>query len=65
MHQNKYVFSQLATFLDRSKFNRIATKYDGNKYVIHFTCWDQLLTLMFGQLLNRESLRDLNSLNNA
>lgn len=24
-----------------------------------FTCWNQLLTLMFGQLSNRESLRDL------
>lgn len=25
----------------------------------HFTCWNQLLALMFGQLSNRESLRDL------
>ena len=25
----------------------------------HFTCWNQLLTLIFGQLSNRESLRDL------
>ena len=59
MHQDKYVFSQLVSFLDRSKFNRIVAKYDGDKYVKYFTCWNQLLALMFGQLSNRESLRDL------
>jgi transposase len=59
MFQDKYVFSQLVAFLDRSKFNRIVGKYDGDKYVKHFTCWNQLLVLMFGQLSNRESLRDL------
>ena len=59
MFQDKYVFAQLTSFLNRSKFNRIVTKYDGDKYVKHFTCWNQLLALMFGQLSNRESLRDL------
>lgn len=34
-------------------------KYDGNRNVKHFTCWNQLLAMMFGQLSNRESLRDL------
>ena len=34
-------------------------KYDGNRYVKYFTCWNQLLAMMFGQLSNRESLRDL------
>jgi len=34
-------------------------KYNGNHYVKHFTCWNQLLAMMFGQLSNRESLRDL------
>ena len=59
MYQYKYVFAQLTSFLNRSKFNRIVTKYEGDKYVKHFTCWNQLLTLMFGQLSNHESLRDL------
>ena len=59
MFKDKYVFAQLASFLNRSKFNRIVAKYDGDKYVKHFTCWNQLLALMFGQLSNRESLRDL------
>lgn len=59
MNQDKYVFSQLTAFLDRSKFNRIVTKYGGDRYVKSFTCWNQLLTMMFGQLSNRISLRDL------
>ena len=59
MHKDPFVFSQLAQFLNRSKFNRIVAKYDGDKYVKSYTCWNQLLTMMFGQLSNRESLRDL------
>lgn len=59
MNKDKYVFAQMVEFLDNYKSLRIVKKYDGNKYVKHFTCWNQLLTLMFGQLCNRESLRDL------
>ena len=59
MNQDKYVFAQLVAFLDRNHFNYLARKYDGDRYVKHFTCWNQLLALMFGQLSNRESLRDL------
>ena len=59
MHKDKFVFSQLVSFLDRNKFNYIVRTYRGDKYVKHFTCWNQLLALMFGQLSNRESLRDL------
>lgn len=59
MFKDKFVFSQLIAFLDRNHFNYLARKYDGDKYVKHLTCWNQLLALMFGQLSNCESLRDL------
>ena len=59
MNKSKYVFAQLVEFLDNDKFRHLVDKYDGNRYVKHFTCWNQLLALMFGQLSNRESLRDL------
>jgi hypothetical protein len=59
MNKEKYVFAQLVSFLNEDKFRRIVDKYQGNRYVKHFTCWNQLLALMFGQLSNRESLRDL------
>ncbi|QRX63673.1 IS4 family transposase [Dysgonomonadaceae bacterium zrk40] len=59
MNKEKYVFAQLISFLNEDKFRRIVNKYQGNRYIKHFTCWNQLLSLMFGQLSNRESLRDL------
>lgn len=59
MNNSRCVFSQLTSFLNRSQFNDYVRKYKGDHYVKHFTCWNQLLALMFGQLSNRESLRDL------
>ena len=52
MHNGKFVFSQLLDFLDKDVFLRISNKYDGNRYVKFFTCWNQLLVMMFGQLLD-------------
>lgn len=58
--KTSYVFSQLVSVaLDRNHFNYLVRKYEGDKYVKYFTCWNQLLVMMFGQLCNRESLRDL------
>ena len=62
MFQDKYVFAQLTAFLNRTQFNNYVRKYDGNRYVKHFTCWNLLLAMMFGQQSNRESLRDLKQL---
>ena len=59
MYKDKFISAQLVGFFDNFKFLRIAKKYDGDKYVKSYTCWNQLLTMMFGQLSNRESLRDL------
>ena len=59
MNKGKYVFSQLLDFLNKDVFLRISNKYNGNRYVKSFTCWNQLAVMMFGQLSNRESLRDL------
>ena len=53
------MFAQLISFLNENKFRRIVDKYQGNRYIKHLKCWNQLLALMFGQLSNRESLRDL------
>ena len=59
MNKGKYVFSQLLSFLDPFVFLRISKKYGGDKYVKTFSCWNQLAVMMFGQLSNREILRDL------
>jgi hypothetical protein len=59
MNHGKYVFSQLVDFLPQRVFDRITDKYKGNKSIKHFSCWNQLLCMIFGQLSYRESLRDL------
>ncbi len=59
MNHGKYVYAQIIEFLPQRIFDKFVRKYDGNKYVKHFTCWNQLLCMVFGQLTNRDSLRDL------
>lgn len=59
MKEDQYVFAQITKSLDRNHFNYLVRKFKGDYYVKHFTCWNQLLALMFGQFSNRESLRDL------
>lgn len=59
MNQGKYVFSQIVTFLPARIFDRFVHAFQGDKWIKHFTCWNQLMCMIFGQLSNRESLRDL------
>ena len=59
MNKGLYVFAQVATFLPARIFDRCVSAYQGNKSVKHFTCWHQFMCMMFGQLCNRDSLRDL------
>lgn len=59
MNQGKYVFAQVVTFLPARIFDRCTAKFNGNKWIKHFSCWNQLMCMIFGQLSGRESLRDL------
>lgn len=59
MNQGKYLYSQLTDFLPKRVFDCLVDKYDGNKHVRFFTCWNQLSCMLFGQLTGRESMRDL------
>ena len=46
MNKDKYVFVQLTEHLDYFKFRQLVGKCLGDSYVKHFSCWNQLLTLM-------------------
>ncbi|MDO9253954.1 MAG: DUF4372 domain-containing protein [Bacteroidales bacterium] len=59
MNNGKYVFAQLIEFLPQRVFDSFVKKNSGNKHISHFTCWNQLHCMIFGQLTNRDSLRDL------
>lgn len=59
MNKGKYVFAQLISLVDHNEFNKCVERYQGNHRVRQFSCWHQFLSLSFGQLTHRESLRDL------
>lgn len=55
MNTGKYVFAQITSFLPQRQFDRIVSKHRGNYKTRQFTCWNQMLCMMFGQLSSRES----------
>lgn len=59
MNSGKYLFSQLVEFLPKRIFDGIVKKYGGDRYVKTFTCWNQLLVMMYGQLSSCDSLREV------
>lgn len=59
MNTGKYVFAQFCSFLPFNDFVKCVNKYNGNYYVKHFSCWNQLMCMLFGQLSTRQSLSDL------
>jgi hypothetical protein len=65
MNNGSYVFTQLIKLLPKEAFDWKVKQYDGDKYVKHFTCWNQLLVMMFGQLYCCDRLRELVSVISA
>jgi hypothetical protein len=52
------VFAQLMSLIDHDEFNRCVKRYDGDKGVKEFTCYDQFSCMIFSQLAKKRSLRD-------
>jgi len=59
MNSGKTVFAQLMDFVTPYEFRKYVDRYNGNRKVISFSCWDQFLCMTFAQLTYRESLRDI------
>ena len=59
MNQGRTVFSQLISHLPDREFRRCALRYDGDRRVRSFSCWEQFLAMVFAQLTYREGLRDI------
>ena len=59
MHSGRMVFAQLTDLLPRKRFHTLVTHFLGNYKNRGFSCYDQLLTLIFAQLTYCESLRDI------
>jgi hypothetical protein len=59
MNLGQTVFAQLMEFIPGYEFQLCVDRYQGNRYVKEFSCWDQFLCLAFAQLTDRTSLRDI------
>ncbi len=59
MHEGRIVFSQVMDFVPLDAFRKCVRRYDGERRVRTFCCWDQFLCMAFAQLTYRESLRDI------
>ncbi len=58
MHSGRFILRQLLDLISRHEFNVCVRRYDGDRRVRAFSCWDQFLVLLFAQLTYRDSLRD-------
>lgn len=65
MHKGRIIFSQVMDWIPRYEFDKCVRRYQGDKRVKTFTCYDQFLTMAFAQLTYRESLRDIETCLNA
>ncbi|MCP4251898.1 MAG: IS4 family transposase [Candidatus Scalindua sp.] len=59
MYAGKLIFSQVMDHLPMHTFRRCVSRYQGERYVKRFRCFDQYLVMAFAQLTHRESLRDI------
>jgi len=59
MFTGQLVFSQVTDHLPMHTFRRCVKRYEGERYVKRFRCFDQYLSMAFAQLTYRESLRDI------
>jgi len=53
------VFSQLLQLICQYRFKKCVDGYDGDRYTKRFSCWQQLLVLLFAQAKGLNSLRDI------
>jgi hypothetical protein len=59
MNVGRSLFAQLIDHLPIHEFRKCVRRYDGDRRVRTFSCWDQFLCMTFAQLTYRESLRDI------
>ncbi|MBU0705875.1 IS4 family transposase [Patescibacteria group bacterium] len=59
MKQISTIFNQLLDFLPKNQFQGFIGQHKADRYVKNFTCWQQLLTLLYAQATGKDSLRDI------
>lgn len=53
------VFRQILNVFSRSEFDQLAREHGGERHARGFTCWDQLVAMLFCHLGRAQSLREI------
>ena len=53
------IFSELLKLVPRFRFEQAVNRYSGNHYTKSFSCWRQFITLLYAQITQKDSLRDI------
>ena len=59
MNKGKTLLAQVLDFVPKYEFDKLVEKYQGNYKAQEFSCWEQYVCMVFAQLTQRESLRDI------
>lgn len=57
-HKNT-LFKEILQFIPRHEFQECVDKFDGDKRIRKLNCWQQFVTLLFGQLTGHNALRSM------
>lgn len=55
------VFSELLKLCPRYQFDKAVERYEGDRYVKSFSTWQQFITILYSQVKQKDSLRDIES----
>ena len=53
------VFRQILNVFSRTEFDQLARKHGGERHARGFTCWDQLVAMLFCHLGRAQSMREI------
>jgi len=59
MMRNTSLFSQLLSLIDRGQFQTLVRKHGAERYAKGFSCWDQFVGMLFCQVAQAKSLREI------
>jgi Transposase DDE domain/Domain of unknown function (DUF4372) len=59
------IFHQILSFVRRNQFQALADQLEADRYVKNFNSWNHLVTMIFSQAADKDSLRDLEGAFNA
>jgi hypothetical protein len=61
MIRHASLFSQLVKLFDRNKFHRLVSEHQAERYSKGFDSWDQFVSMLFCQLAQAKSLREISN----